>query len=187
MVLKSAILTWLIAQPVSKLDRHIESTEERMVRLDAVAQAVANVADRASCTDQPQPCRRILDRYAAAGVVLAQARRESSFRRDVQMGECRPAECDRGRAKGLWQIHQAPIESSEQWLSYASLDADDLEGAAWRTLTLWAGGAYSNGVLTPKCGFSRLAGLAVCGDYGEQRAKEAAAVAAWLRNWKGDE
>jgi|SRR3990172_333543 len=178
-----AILAVLLSFAVSTRDQIPETQAERTERLRVVATAIAWAADRATCYEQSSPCRAVLgDRELAAAVLIVQARRESSLRRDVQIGQCRPHECDRGRAKGPWQTHHAPwIESREQWQSYASLEQSHVQRAAWRTLTLWAG-ASSKGL---HCGFARLAGWGVCwGDYGHDRAAETLRVAARLRGVK---
>lgn len=178
--MKSAILAILLSFQLSPREQLPESPEDRVSRLDVVAAAIEATANRAACY-QRSLCRVVVgDRYLAAAVLVVQARRESALRHDVQVGQCRPHECDGGRAKGLWQLHHAPWrETVEQWQSYAGEEQTGVEAAAWRTITLWAGGAH-DGKLA--CGFARLAGWAVCwSDYGSDRAYETLRVAARLR------
>ena len=183
--MRSAILAILLSFQPSSREQLPESPEGRESRLGVVAQAIESVANRAACHEQPDPCRTVVsDRHLAAAVLIVQARRESALRHDVQVGQCRPHECDRGRAKGTWQLHRAPTETVEQWRGYASTELEDVTSAAWRTITLWAGGAYRGRAqgLQLYCGFCRLAGYGVCwSDYGVDRAAEALRVAARLR------
>lgn len=101
--MKSAILSILLSLPVSPRDQLPELPVEREVRLTTVAAAIESTANKAACFEQPAPCRVVVgDRYLAASVLIVQARRESALRLDVQIGKCRPYECDRGRAVGPW-------------------------------------------------------------------------------------
>lgn len=186
--MKSAILSILLGLPISPRDQLPESFDEHLARMDTVATAIESVANRAACYQQEEPCKPVLaDRFLAAAVLLVQGRRESAFRRDIQLGQCREHECDvyNGvhRARGTFQLHRAPTESLEQWQSYAGAN---LESAAWRTITLWSGGAHRRQGLELHCGFQRLAhGGRICwSDGGKDRAAEAVRVAARLRGGK---
>lgn len=182
MTLAESLFSILLALPISPRDQFTESFDEHMARLRTVAEAIAAVADRAACHEQPAPCRRIIsDRFIAAGVLTSQAKHESAFRADVQSGCCRPLECDRGRAMGLWQLHRAPTETEEQWRGYAGLTRQSLESGAWRAIRLFADGSSRGGL---QCGFSRLAtGALVCWPgYGKDREREALRVAGILRS-----
>lgn len=157
MTLSSAVLAILCQLQPSQRDSLAESYVSRVHRLNTVAAAIEAVANRVGCHEQTQPCHRILDRTLAAAVLVEQARRESEYRLDVQLGQCRPHECDRGRARSLWQIHWArQSEPLEQWLGYAGESRESVESAATRAVTLWSGGYYSHRAQA-ECGFARLA------------------------------
>lgn len=145
MTLHSAILVILAQLQPSPRDTLPESYVARVHRLDTISSAIASVSDRVSCHEQPQPCHRMLDRVFAAAVLVEQARRESEYRLDVQLGQCRPHECDRGRARGLWQTHWAPqSEPRATWLGYAGESQDAADSTARRAIALWAGGYYAH-------------------------------------------
>lgn len=175
-----AILAVLMSFAASTRDQVYELPMEREARLRVVAKAIESASNRAACYQQDAKCRAIIgDRYVAAAVLVVQAHRESALRADVQRGQCRASECDRGRAMGPWQLHHAPWrESREQWLAYGT--DEGLEAGAWRAITLWAGG--SHGGTKPECGFARLAGWGICwGDYGHDRAAQMRSIARRIR------
>lgn len=185
--MKSAILSILLGLPISLRDQLPESLDDHLVRMDTVATAIESAANRAACYQQGGPCKPVLaDRFLAAAVLLVQGRRESAFRRDIQLGQCRAHECDRdrktgfARARGTFQLHRAPTESLEQWEQYAG---PDIQSAAWRIITLWSGGAHRRQGLELHCGFQRLAhGGRICwSDGGKDRAAETVRVAARIR------
>ncbi len=74
----------------------------KSLQLDAIAAAVADVS-----RDAPRPPREW------AALLLTIGYHESSFSLRIQRGECKPHECDRGRARSAWQLHKnlftAPI------------------------------------------------------------------------------
>lgn len=116
-VLKASILLWLLSLPVSKYDA-AEQPDARRDRLEVVADAVAHVASG--------------DRLKAA-FLLTQAQHESGFRVDVQECRCPKNQCDRGRAHGLWQLHDRPATwSSSVWWSVCGTSLDSVTlGAAY--------------------------------------------------------
>ena len=71
-------------------------------QLDAIAAAVAEVS-----RDAPRPPREW------AALLLTIGYHESTFSLRIHRGECKPHECDRGRARSAWQLHKnlftAPI------------------------------------------------------------------------------
>ena len=153
MTFHAAILAALLAVPPNSLESMHETAIARAVRLDALAAVIERAADTASCYERSN-CRPVVDRYLGAAVLVVQAIRETGLRLDVQLGHCRPHECDRGRARGPWQLHRWPSVPRAEWLAYAGEDAAGLELGAVRALRLWAGGA-SRG---RGCGFALLAG-----------------------------
>lgn len=64
-------------------------------QLDAIAAAVAEVSQ-----DAPRPPREW------AALLLTVGFHESTFSLRIHRGECKPYECDRGRARSGWQLHK---------------------------------------------------------------------------------
>lgn len=75
---------------------------DKSAQLDAIAQAVAEVS-----RDAPRPPREW------AALLLTVGYHESTFSLRIHRGQCKPYECDRGRARSAWQLHKnlftAPI------------------------------------------------------------------------------
>lgn len=68
---------------------------EKAPQLDAIAAAVAEVSQ-----DAPRPPREW------AALLLTIGYHESTFSLRIHRGECKPYECDRGRARSAWQLHK---------------------------------------------------------------------------------
>jgi hypothetical protein len=64
-------------------------------QLAAIAAAVADVS-----RDAPRPPREW------AALMLAVGYHESTFSLRIHRGDCKPHECDRGRARSAWQLHK---------------------------------------------------------------------------------
>ena len=47
---------------------------------------------------------------------------ESHWSLRIMRGECKPLECDRGRARGAWQPHRDTLQSKEDWDRIVGLD-----------------------------------------------------------------
>jgi hypothetical protein len=75
---------------------------DKSAQLDAIAAAVAEVSK-----DAPRAPREW------AALLLTIGYHESTFSLRIQRGECKPHECDHGRARSAWQLHKnlftAPI------------------------------------------------------------------------------
>ena len=67
----------------------------KAAQLDAIAVAVAEVSK-----DAPRPPREW------AALLLTIGYHESTFSLRIHRGECKPHECDRGRARSAWQLHK---------------------------------------------------------------------------------
>jgi 5-enolpyruvylshikimate-3-phosphate synthase len=175
------ILAILLSFGVSKKDQLPETNQERRERLEVVAVAIEETANRAACF-QRENCKPIIgDRYLAAAVLIVQARNESAFRYDVQVAQCRMRECDRGRARGLWQLHRNGVPV-EDWENYAGLERENVASGAWQTIKLWAGGSWWGGKTSrPECGFARLAGKMCTPDVSHSRADETIKLARKIR------
>ena len=132
-----SILAWLLAQPVSPYDRN-EPVDERRSRLSDVALAIDTAAEG--------------DRMKAAFLAV-QADRESGLRLDVEECRCPAKQCDKGKARGLWQLHKAP-DSPEVWSAICSTDVEAQTIAARWTLRFYSGSL--------ECSFARMGGVARC-------------------------
>lgn len=117
-------------------------TPEKSAELDAVADAVAAESVRA-----PRSPREW------SALVLTVARHESNLSSRIIRNDCKPRECDRGRARGFGQVHRNSL-NGELWDSapgnvqaQAKLTSDALKrayytcsrsGVDWRAATLSA-------------------------------------------------
>ena len=68
---------------------------EKAAQLDAIAAAVAEVSQ-----DAPRSPREW------AALLLTIGYHESTFSLRIHRGECKPYECDQGRARSAWQLHK---------------------------------------------------------------------------------
>ena len=68
---------------------------DKSAQLDAIAAAVAEVSK-----DAPRAPREW------AALLLTIGYHESTFSLRIQRGQCKPYECDRGRARSAWQLHK---------------------------------------------------------------------------------
>lgn len=177
----TAIVTILLSFKPSVYDKG-ETLEERTQRFTVAARAIEAVADRVTCTEQPDGCKPLYqDKALVAGILVTQLYRESALRRDVWIGKCiHKWDCDYGEAKGAFQLQQRTTDSDADWEAFAGTEQSNFEAAAWRTITLWIGGAAQG---DPTCGFSRLGGILGCepGKYGADRWKLALGIARRLR------
>lgn len=76
---------------------YVEDREDpdKSAQLDAIAAAVAEVS-----RDAPRAPREW------AALLLTIGHHESTFSLRIQRGQCKPYECDRGRARSAWQLHK---------------------------------------------------------------------------------
>jgi hypothetical protein len=68
---------------------------DKSAQLDAIAAAIADVS-----IDAPRSPREW------AALLLTIGYHESTFSLRIQRGQCKPHECDRGRARSAWQLHK---------------------------------------------------------------------------------
>jgi hypothetical protein len=68
---------------------------DKTAQLDAIAAAIAEVS-----RDAPRPPREW------AALLLTIGYHESTFSLRIQRGQCKPHECDNGRARSAWQLHK---------------------------------------------------------------------------------
>lgn len=100
-MIEAALFSWLMAQPIHSSDR---DEPDRLSRLSQVSEAIGVVSGG----------NRLL---AATLAILAVE--ESGLRRDVHRGQCPDLLCDRGKARGLWQLHRPPVVSQDVWMGWA--------------------------------------------------------------------
>lgn len=82
---------------------------------------------------EAEPCRRLWagDPELLGFLLVSQARFETHLALHVHQGRCRKAECDGGRATGLWQLHAGPHLSREIWRTLAGTDLGSTSRSAW--------------------------------------------------------
>jgi hypothetical protein len=68
---------------------------DKSAQLDAIAAAITEVSQ-----DAPRPPREW------AALLLTIGYHESTFSLRIHRGECKPHECDQGRARSAWQLHK---------------------------------------------------------------------------------
>jgi hypothetical protein len=100
-------------------------------------------------------------------LLLAVAENESRLSQRIADGRCKPLECDRGKARGLWQIHANAL-NREQWSKQdgdlelqAKLASEQLKRAYWtcaRSGVPWLQGTL-NAYAGRRCGDSSWPGL----------------------------
>ena len=93
-MLKSILLV-IFAIPAFHEDRGVDG---KRAQLEAIARAVAAVSKTA---DQ-------------AAFLLAWGKAETNFSLRIHRGDCRPWECDGGKARGPWQLHRVGMPD-ELW------------------------------------------------------------------------
>jgi hypothetical protein len=116
-----------------------------MQRFDAAVAVEASEAPRS-----PYEWRKLMKAVAIE---------ESGLLQRIADGHCKPKECDRGRAKGLWQLHKNSI-NRELWAKQdgnielqAHLASDQLERGYWtchKTGVPWLVGTI-NGYAGRRC------------------------------------
>jgi hypothetical protein len=79
------------------LPRYHEDREapDKSAQLDVIAASIAEVS-----RDAPRPPREW------AALLLTVGYHESAFSIRIHRGQCKPHECDRGRARSAWQLHK---------------------------------------------------------------------------------
>lgn len=68
---------------------------DKSAQLDAIAVAIADVSH-----DAPRPPREW------AALLMTIGYHESTFSLRIHRGQCKPHECDNGRARSMWQLHK---------------------------------------------------------------------------------
>jgi hypothetical protein len=116
-------MTPLLALLMALASHEDRANQSHLALVEAVIVAESTRAPRS-----PAEWRALM---AAVGI------HESGFSRRIIDGQCKPHECDRGRARGAWQLHRNAI-NREQWAEQdgnielqARLASDQLKRAYW--------------------------------------------------------
>jgi len=113
------LLAAALALPVFKDDR---AARIKQGQVWTIAEAVAVAANEQR--QWPGPPREL------ASLMLAVAWHESKFSLALHAGQCPPDKCDRGRARGLWQMHACAASSEDAWRRIGGLDRESTLHAA---------------------------------------------------------
>jgi hypothetical protein len=100
-----AVLAMLLSLGVAAEDRGPELAAAKREQSETIATSIATVASRQ---------RSMVPRELAA-VLVALGWHESKFALRIAEGRCKPWECDRGKARGIFQIHRRDAMSDAQW------------------------------------------------------------------------
>lgn len=151
-----------------------EEPDARSTRLRVIAEAVADVAEQATCSAayKKESCVPLWPGASLdLGVLLVtQAYEESRLAKNVHEGQCRAYECDpirvgfsgeiRHRARSLWQIHHIrPVE--DEWDHMVGADYESTRFAAWAATKILSRGYRNCGTLSGA--ISQYAGVGTCG------------------------
>lgn len=128
MALAAWVLSLVLALPVAKDDRAVDPTvkrEQAETVAAAITEAVEGVVD---ARRWPGEAREL------AALMVVVARYESALALHVHAGDCprrhKPEECDRGRARGLWQQQESSVRSRVKWLLLVGTDEQSTKFAA---------------------------------------------------------
>jgi hypothetical protein len=103
--------------PVYFEDTAPELEQAKAAQLGEIARAIAEVSkDKA-----PRPPREW------AALLLTIGYRESTFSLRIHRGDCRPKECDGGRARSSWQLHRNAFIAPQVWDKLFGLDHTELQ------------------------------------------------------------
>jgi hypothetical protein len=125
------LTTLLLKLPAFHLDQ--ETTEERQARMETIATAIVKATDNATCYKK-ENCkpRWIGSRDQLATLLLTIGFLESGFAKHIHEDKCRTkiGECDGGRAKSLWQVHNSNNLPQGYWATLGGTDLDATTRAA---------------------------------------------------------
>lgn len=113
------LLAAVFALPIYKEDREAANKAEQ---LELVARAITVAAtEQRKWPGAPGELK---------AVMLTVARYESGLSLRIHAGDCKPTECDRGKARGLWQQQAISASSPDAWERLAGLDEESTLHAA---------------------------------------------------------
>lgn len=122
MSLTAYVLAAIQVLPTFHEDVGAAFAERKRQQAMVIADAVAEVASKAH--GWPGSPREL------AMLMLTVAWHETRFSLRIHEGNCRPFECDQGRARGLWQLHAQASIPRERWLGLAGLDLEATRNSA---------------------------------------------------------
>jgi hypothetical protein len=120
-------LTTYLLLAISSLPTFKEDVGEfflpkKRAQAEIIAQAIAEVSE--TTRGWPGSKREL------ASLLLTVAWHETRLSLRIHDGLCKPYECDRGRARGLWQLHAHASLPKERWLAVAGLDLESTRNGA---------------------------------------------------------
>lgn len=118
-----------------------EASAEKTAQLNAIAAAVAEF------TKTPDE----------AAFLIAWGQAETNYSLRIQRGQCRRWECDRGRARGPWQVHRLRNMPLEKWDRMHGIENTRAQVEHAVKMTRWALGRCKGDA---RCAFRLLGGLA---------------------------
>lgn len=122
MTLTSYLLAAIAALPVFHEDVGADLVATKQDQAEMIAGAIAHSVEGAQ--GWPGTEREL------AALMLTVAWHETRLSLRIHDGRCRPLECDRGRARGLWQLHVHRSLPKERWLRVAGLNRESTDNAA---------------------------------------------------------
>jgi len=126
------ILSMLLSLPPAYVDRDETDRGERM---QTIAEAIAHVSDRATCTDpyDDPRCQPIWNgsELDLAALLVTKGWWESRFAKNVHEGKCGPEECDATRLRNGAIVHRARSPWQIQRTSYSEALWDDMQGSGF--------------------------------------------------------
>lgn len=120
------LTTYLLTAIATFPTFHEDVGEQFSVRKQEQAQMIATAIDQAvdESSGWPDSKREL------ASLMLTIAWHETRLSLRIHDGRCKPLECDRGRARGLWQLQAQRSLPRERWLLVAGLNPEATDGAA---------------------------------------------------------
>jgi hypothetical protein len=121
-----SLTTYILAAIASLPTFHEDVGPGLVARKQAQAQVIAQaISDVAESAEGWRGTKREL-----ATLLLTVAWHETHFSLRIHEGNCKPYECDHGRARSLWQLHVHASLPKETWLSLAGVDIESTRRAA---------------------------------------------------------
>ena len=122
MSLTNYLLAAIATLPTFHEDIGPQYAARKHAQAEVIAQAISDVAESA---EGWSGTKREL-----ATLLLTVAWHETHFSLRIHEGNCKPYECDNGRARSLWQLHVHPSLPRATWLGLAGVDVDATRRAA---------------------------------------------------------
>lgn len=127
MSLTAYLLSAIAALPTFHEDVSPELSQQKEAQAQMIATAVTQAVDEASGWPS--------SKQELAALMVTIAWHETKFSLRIHDGRCKPLECDKGRARGLWQLQAHRSLPKERWLLVAGLNPDATRVAAREAAT----------------------------------------------------